>query len=650
MKRLFPIAAVLLSLLLSSTVAVAADVERREEGNLVIEGIPDIPGRIVERMRQYNNTRSASLIGWETGGAGLYISTRFGETAQIHVVEKRGGARFQLTFFDEPVSGAVVRPGETNPGLLFGKDVGGGEFYQIFFFDRRTGVSTMLTDGESRNGGQTWSNAGDRFAYYSTKRNGRDWDIFVASPEDPGSAMAVVEEGGVWYPIEWSPDDTGLIVGRYVSANESSAYILDLESGALEPIAPSEGKVAFGAAVWSPAGDAIFFTSDEETEFKKLRRWDVEAKTQTIVTGDIDWDVESLVRAPAGGSIAFTVNEDGVDRLYLLDTGALSYERVDEAPTGIFGRLRFDAAANRLAFTLYGPTSAGDVHVLHLADRAIEQWTKSEVGGLDPAFFVSPTLVRYETFDEANGERRTIPAFYYRPAGEGPFPVLVNIHGGPEGQYRPYFSSRVQYFVNELGVAVLAPNVRGSSGYGKTFLTLDNGYRREDSVRDIGALLDWIETQPELDASRVGVMGGSYGGYMVYAVMEHYNDRLRAGVDVVGISNFVTFLENTKEYRRDLRRVEYGDERDPEMRAFLEKISPTTNADRITKPMLIVQGLNDPRVPASEAEQMLEAIRGNGGEAWYLLAKDEGHGFRKKTNRDRYIHSVILFLETYLLD
>jgi dipeptidyl aminopeptidase/acylaminoacyl peptidase len=227
--------------------------------------------------------------------------------------------------------------------------------------------------------------------------------------------------------------------------------------------------------------------------------------------------------------------------------------------------------------------------------------------------------------------------------------VLIYIHGGPESQFRPGFSPVFQYYLNELGLAVIAPNVRGSTGYGKNFLKLDNGYKREDSVKDIGKLLDWIKQQPELDSSRVAVIGGSYGGYMVLASMAHFNNRLRCGIDVVGISNFVTFLENTKSYRRNLRRVEYGDERDPRMRRHLERISPTANAHKIAKPILIIQGQNDPRVPASEAEQMLHAIRRNGGEAWYMLAKDEGHGFRKKSNREFYDKTVILFLQKHLL-
>ena len=278
------------------------------------------------------------------------------------------------------------------------------------------------------------------------------------------------------------------------------------------------------------------------------------------------------------------------------------------------------------------------------------RWTSSEVGGLNTSTFVTPELIEYETFDLVDGKPRKIPAFYFKPEkSNGPMPVLISIHGGPESQYRPFFRSTLQYYLNELGIAVLAPNVRGSNGYGKTYLQLDNGGKREDTVKDIGKLLDWIAQQPELDSGRVGVMGGSYGGYMVLAAMIQFNDRLRAGIDVVGISNFVTFLENTKAYRRDLRRAEYGDERDPEMRAFLNKISPTTNAHKIARPMFIAQGLNDPRVPASESEQMVKVIRENGGAVWYMLAKDEGHGFRKKTNRNFYSNVVALFLQTFLL-
>jgi dipeptidyl aminopeptidase/acylaminoacyl peptidase len=297
-------------------------------------------------------------------------------------------------------------------------------------------------------------------------------------------------------------------------------------------------------------------------------------------------------------------------------------------------------------------TSPSDAYVIDLAARSLTRWTRSEIGGLDPDRFVSPTLVRYPTFDQVDGAPRTIPAFYYRPANLPAgrrLPVVINIHGGPEAQSLPTFNPTVQYLVNELGVAVLVPNVRGSSGYGKTWLTLDNAEKREDSVRDIGALLDWIAAQPELDEGRVGVYGGSYGGYMVLATMATYPERIRAGVDIVGISHFGTFLQNTEDYRRDLRRAEYGDERDPAIAALFERISPLNNAHRITAPLFVAQGRNDPRVPWTEAEQIVKAVRGNGQPVWYLLFADEGHGFRKKTNADYFTAATMLFWQAHLL-
>jgi dipeptidyl aminopeptidase/acylaminoacyl peptidase len=347
--------------------------------------------------------------------------------------------------------------------------------------------------------------------------------------------------------------------------------------------------------------------------------------------------------------LAFSSNEDGMLRLRVLDTQSGRELETPELPFGMAMWFHFSPDGSRLGMVINGPQLVGDVYALDLAGGELVRWTHGETGGLKAEDFPVPELIRYETFDEVDGRPRTIPAFYYRPKGEGPFPVLIQIHGGPEGQAHPRFSPAIAHYTGDLGIAVMVPNVRGSSGYGKTYLLLDNGFKREDSVRDIGSLLDWIAARPELDADRVAVTGGSYGGYMVLACMAHYNDRLRAGVELVGISNFVTFLENTQDYRRDLRRVEYGDERDPQMREFLTRISPTTNAARITKPLLVGQGLNDPRVPATESEQMVEIIRRGGGTVAYVLARDEGHGFRKKANRDYFQAAATLFLEQYLL-
>ncbi|MGI9242739.1 MAG: alpha/beta fold hydrolase, partial [Verrucomicrobiales bacterium] len=369
-----------------------------------------------------------------------------------------------------------------------------------------------------------------------------------------------------------------------------------------------------------------------------------------ILTPDLGWNVESAALSPARDRLAFTVNEDGQEVLYLLDTTTFALRKVDGLPIGLVGGLEFSPDGTRLGMTLNTARSPSDSFTLELGERPLEtgdltRWTYSEVGGLDTSTFSKPELVRFPSFDD-----REIPAFVYRPAGEGPFPVVIYIHGGPEGQFQPAFSSRFQMWIDTLGVAVIAPNVRGSRGYGKEYINLDNGYKREDSVKDIGALLDWVATQPDLDAGRVAVFGGSYGGYMVLASSVYYSDRLKAAVDVVGISNFVTFLENTQDYRRDLRRVEYGDERDPKMRAHLEKISPNNHVEKIDIPMLVIQGQNDPRVPVTEAEQIVAALREKDKVVWYLNALNEGHGYRKKENRDISQQVVIQFLQKHLLE
>lgn len=634
----------LLVLLLLSTLAASAQ-ERREQGNLVIEGIPEIPPALVQRLEQYSNTRSAAQHGWDPVGGGLYITTRFGETSQVHRVDRPMGARQQLTFFPEPIRGAAVSPDPARPGFLFLKDIGGSEFYQVFWFDARSGQSSLLTDGTSRHGSVVFSPSGRRLAYFGTGRNGTDWDIYVAEASSPDKARRVLEATGSFSPLDWASDERRLLVGRYVSINESYLYVLDTETGELREVNPSEEKIAYGTSVFSRDGRSVYLTSDEGSEFQRLRRYDLETGRQTVLTESIPWDIEELELSREGDRLAFTANQGGVKTLYLLDTTSGRFEQVQGLPQGIISGLDFHPAGTHLAFTADTPATPGDVFTLRLADGNLERWTRSEVGGLDTSTFVEPTLIEFPTFDG-----RKIPAFYYRPKGPGPRPVVIMIHGGPESQYTPSFSATVQYFVTEMGLAVLAPNVRGSSGYGKSYLLLDNGTKREDSVKDIGALLDYIAAQPELDENRVAVFGGSYGGYMVLASMTHFADRLAAGIDVVGISNFVTFLENTQDYRRDLRRAEYGDERDPEMRAHLERISPTNNARKITDPLLVVQGLNDPRVPATESEQMVDVIRTNGGTVWYLLAKDEGHGFRKKGNRDVYTQAVVLFLERFLLN
>jgi dipeptidyl aminopeptidase/acylaminoacyl peptidase len=616
-----------------------APIERIERGNLVIEGIPEVPQAVSDRLQQYENTRAAYFTGFTEDG-GMLITTRFAETEQIHKVDEPMGMRRQLTFYDEPVQGAAVRE-DDRTAFLFGKDSGGDEFYQGWLFDLETGRTTGFTEDGTRNGAFIWRDDGGRAAWFRSTTDSADWDILIADPSDPASLTVVHEGDGAMLPLDYSDDGASLLVMRYVSVNRSHLYTLNLESGELDEIRP-EAEVSWGGGEFLPDG-RVLTVSDEDSQFQRILIADPQSDEIEVLTPDVEWDVENLVLAPDGRTVAYTLNEGGTETLYFLDLESGAIRDGPDLPAGLISAADFDESGDRLAFTLSSATSSGDVWVYEMESGDLIQWTQSELGGLNPEIFVEPELVRYETFDGMD-----IPAWVYTPQGEGPHPVIVYIHGGPEGQYRPGFSSTFQYWVNELDAAVIAPNVRGSSGYGKDYVRLDNGMKRKDSVKDIGALLDWIGEQPAFDEDRVVVYGGSYGGYMVLASAVDYSDRLAGAVDIVGVSNFVTFLENTEDYRRDLRRAEYGDERDPKMRAFLERIAPSNNADEITVPLFIIQGANDPRVPASESEQMLQAVRANETEAWYLLARDEGHGFDKKSNQDYMREAVTVFLNGVL--
>ncbi|HON90295.1 MAG TPA: S9 family peptidase [Sedimentisphaerales bacterium] len=622
--------------------------EIRPGENLVVQGLPPLPVTLADEVRRYTESRSASFADWHPTERSILISTRFASTAQIHRVQQPGGARTQLTFFDEPISGATYEP-RTGRYFLFTKDVGGNEFGQIYRYDLADGKITLLTDGgRSQNGGIEWSTRGDRIAYGSTRRNGADRDLYVMDPLDPKTDRLVLQvRGGGWSVLDWSPDDRGLLIGEYISINESRLWLLDLQTGEKSLlIEPGSEPVSYRNAQFSKEGTGLYLTTDKDSEFQRLSHMDLATKRITVLVDSIPWDVEGLDLSPDGRRIAFGVNEAGISRLYLFDLADRRLQRVDAVPTGITGGLKWHLKGRHLAFTISSARSPSDVYSLDTETGEVSRWTESELGGLVASELSEPKFVSWPSFDG-----REITGFLYEPPARftGKRPVMIVIHGGPEGQSRPGFLGRSNYFLNEHGVALLLPNVRGSTGYGKSFVKLDNGLKREDSVKDIGALFDWIAKQPNLDASRILVMGGSYGGYMTLAVATHYSDRICCAIDIVGISNFNTFLKNTESYRRDLRRAEYGDERDPAMREFFERIAPLNNAAKITKPLFVVQGGNDPRVPLSEAEQMVERVREHGTPVWYLMAKDEGHGFRKKENADFQFYATILFARHHLL-
>jgi dipeptidyl aminopeptidase/acylaminoacyl peptidase len=649
MFRLVAVAAAFLAACSLALAQPAPQVRRVEKGNLILENIPDVSAFMRERLRLYQAARGSVFLDFAPDGRGILVQTRFAETNQLHKVDAPLGMRRQITFYDEPVSVAQYRPGKwPKQQILFSRDYGGNEMFQLYLVDEKNGDIVRITDGKTRNTGAVFSRDGKWVAWSSVASDSGRYRIMVADASEPLKGRVVVEEDGSWSPGAFSPDNQTLAVMRTNSVNDQQMWLVDLSNNRKAQIKPSPVKVFRGSPAFSSDGKGLYYISDDDSEFRHVARYNLGTDDEDPLMTDLAWDVEAMALAPNGRTIAFSVNEGGLSRLYTMGVGGGRRLPGPKLAPGELENLKFSADSRRLGFTLNG-TAGRDAFVWDFSKRPPAAWTDSEIGGLDKAAFVEPQLVPYDTFDEVDGKRRRISAFVYKPKGVARAPVLVSIHGGPESQFRPNFNAFIQYLVQELKIAVVAPNVRGSTGYGKFFVELDNANRRMDSVKDVGATLNWIGAQTDLDARKVAVYGGSYGGFMAYASMIEYNDRLAAGISVVGISNFLTFLNNTSGYRRDLRRAEYGDDRDGRMREYLQRISPLTSVARIKRPMLIIQGANDPRVPASEATQMLKAIRANRAEAWYMLAKDEGHGFQKKANRDAQNAAIAAFLKLKLL-
>jgi dipeptidyl aminopeptidase/acylaminoacyl peptidase len=633
----------------------------RPGDNLVIDGIPPIPAELVEQIGRYTESRAAAFQDWHPARSELLITTRFGDVPQVHRVAMPLGARTQLTFFPDRIDGASYEP-TRGDYFIFTKGASGNEFNQNYRYDFASGDVTLLTDGKSRNSGPTWSTLGDRVAYTSTRRNGADTDIYIESPLNPKTDKMLAEvKGGGWDVQDWSPDDRQLLVLEEISINEGYLWLCNSETGEKKELTPrpAEGaeKVAYSRARFSKDGKGVFVTTDRESEFQRLAYVDLAHSQHTYLQTEAKFDMDVWDLSGDGKQIAYTLNENGVSTLHVVDVAMKGGAMTVSAPNSpvfnpplknvVLAGLSWHRHSRLLAFNVTGARAPSDVYTWDTAKNTTARWTESETGGIPAARFAEPELVQWKTFDG-----KEITGFLYLPDPNqfaGPRPVVINIHGGPESQFRPIYLGRNNYFINELGCAMIFPNVRGSAGYGKTFVKLDNGLKREDSYKDISTLLDWIKTRPDLDANRVMVMGGSYGGFMTLAVASNYADRIRCALDIVGISNLATFLKNTESYRRDLRRAEYGDERDPNMAEFMERTAPLNNARKITKPLFVVQGANDPRVPKTEADQIVATLKKQGTPVWYLLARDEGHGFAKKKNADYQFYSMVQFMREYLI-
>jgi dipeptidyl aminopeptidase/acylaminoacyl peptidase len=617
--------------------------------SLVVRGIPPIPNSIAEAASRYRNWNFASFVGWAPDKNGMIVVSRVKEINQVHFAASQGAPLRQITFLNEPVTSVAVCPDFSRRALLFTKDSGGDENFQIYSQCLDSAAPVRITNGKWQNEGIVWSNAGDCFAFHSNRRNGVDFDLYVCDIRNPKPGKPALARAGSWSVEDWSPDDSLLLVSHYLSRTASYLYVCNWRTGTCTSLHDTLDTVSQEVGAWGPGGRGVFLTSDKATDFRTLRYLDLASRHETVLTGGIPWDVREIDLSRDRRWLAFQTNQHGYSHIYIMNTATFRFREIPGLPLGGISGLRFDPAGERLGMTITTATQPEEAYAMKLSDFSFFRWTSSGLGGLDSNSFVAPDLIRYPSFDSTGGQPRLVPCFVYKPKNRpGPFPVLVDVHGGPESQFWPYFRPEIQFDVCELGLCVLAPNIRGSGGYGKEWLSLDNGYRREDAVRDIGTLLDWIKGRPDLNASAVAISGGSYGGYIALASLIRYGEKLCAGLDSYGICDFVTFLEHTSAYRRDLRRVEYGDERDPDMRAFLLRISPLTNASRITRPLFMFQGANDPRVPLSESEQMAAAVRANNGTVWSIVAKDEGHGLRRKANQDFLDYAEALFLTTFL--
>ncbi len=679
--------------------------------NLVVENIPPISAELVKKVEAYTEFKSSSIVAWHPKNGSVLIRSRLGNTPQLQIIKSPGAKPEPLTDFPDAVSGATFQP--KNGGyLLFEKAADGDEIFRIYRLDladasiaadkknseSTSNTITAISPAGERASAPAWNRKGDRIVFTTVTVDKNNpaaraaavdsaarvatTKLYMVDPLKPETAKIIASfEGGRVSNFRFARNDKALTYLEYISANESHLWIMDVASGKKHRLTPEpkagDAPVAYSSARFSRDGKGFYTTSDRDSEFRRLVLIDLITSKEAVLTGHLPYDVNDFAISYQANRIAFTTNEEGSSVLRFLDLASGKELPRPALLAGEISGLRWKSSGNEeggaeedvveksathsankadadiktqseLAFNLSSARSPGEVYTFNLSTIKMTRWTNGSIPGLSPLDFVDPKLVRWKSFDGL-----MISGFLYQPDEKkfpGKRPVIINIHGGPEGQARPGFIARNNYLVNEMGLAIIYPNVRGSSGFGKTFLAMDNGVKREDSVKDIGALLTWIKSQPQLDANKILVMGGSYGGYMSLAVATHYADQIAGSIDTVGISNFVTFLTNTESYRRDLRRAEYGDERNPEMRKFLEAISPLTNAHKISKPLFVVQGRNDPRVPYTEALQIVEKVKKQAVPVWFLMANDEGHGFAKKSNQDFLFYAQVKFMEMTLLN
>jgi dipeptidyl aminopeptidase/acylaminoacyl peptidase len=628
---------------------------------LQLNGVEPVPQALVRAVGGYTDFRGVRLVDWQPQGQGLLVTFERGGRTQLHQLDRPGAPLRPITNANEPTRNGNYVP--ARPDLVvFERDAGGDEAARIYRLELTSGTEKPLTEPGRRYGMGPFNQAGtalfatsvplDRSTGGSTlerQKNTLTTEVLRIDPIEGSARLIGSLPGTGWFVSDVSTDEKTLLLVRFRSITDGEVWSLELGQSAPKRLLPRAGEPAasYGRALFAFDG-SIFVVTDRSSEFRQLARFEPASGRIEIITRDVPWDVDRIDRSIDRRTFALITNEGGLGVARTLDAESRRLAAIPSPAGASITALQLAPEARALAFTFASSSSPSSISVIDLATRTTTPWASADTAGIDTTRFGTTELINWQSFDG-----RSVAGLITRPDAarfRGKRPVLIDIHGGPEAQAKLGFLGRNNYLVNELGITIIEPNVRGSAGFGKSFLALDDGRKREDSVRDIGSLLDWIAAQPDLDASRVAVQGGSYGGYMVHAVAVHYSPRIRAAVAAVGISHFVSFLERTESYRRDLRRAEYGDERDPVMRAFLEQISPLTNAARIKVPLFVLHGRNDPRVPVAEAEQIVRTVKSNGVPVWSMIADNEGHGFAKKENADYAFYARVLFLRRYLLD
>lgn len=614
--------------------------------NVEAVGVPPIPASLAREIQPYNSPYGLPVAGWNPFKREIWLKG-LSSVTWISRVASPGATPETSAIYIQSSGIYDIYFQPQGKYLAYTRDANGNESFQLYLYEISARNSTLLSDGKSRNTEPVWSNAGDKIIYSSTPAGAEGVSLRLLNPFDPKTDRLFEQSSGSYLKAyDWSPDDKAVVYCDFSSNTSSRLWLANVGSGKSVSLSEkSDTPELYDFPQFSKDGKGVYVVTDHDSDFRRLAYIDLSSRKISYVPSPAQWDVEEFQLAPDGRNVAFITNEEGVSKLHLFDLVDRKEHETPQLPVGIISDPKWNRESTDVAFNLKSPRSPLDVYSVNLRTAKVELWAKSVMNRTDTSKFSQPEVIHWQTFD-----KRTLSGFLYRPPErfKGKRPVIIDIHGGPEEQYRPNFLYEDNYVLNELGVAKIYPNVRGSSGYGKSFLNLDNGVRREDAVKDIGALLEWIKAQPDLDPERVLVEGVSYGGYLALSTACEYSDRIRATISDSGISDLAGFVEHTEGWRRDLQRAEFGDERDPKIREFMDRTAPLNNAQKIKKPLLIIQGQNDPRVPAGDAAKLVAATKDR-IPVWYILAKDEGHGFMKQPNRDYRLYATILFVKEFLL-